>query len=104
MEWHIRKVDEELGKRVRLAALDRGMSVQGFIVEVLTAACGTVQMEAPAPSRVEPRVVRSVALKPRSEGVSTMVARMIEQPCTCDGILPRPDCPAHAGQSTRTQR
>lgn len=63
MEWHLRKIDEELGKRVKLAALERGVSVQAFVVaavEVALAGPAVSQLERSS-ARVEHRIVEQVA-------------------------------------------
>lgn len=74
MEWHIRKVDEKLGQLVKVAALGRGVSVQAFIVEVVSAAVGgTVPAALPVKRRVDApqsvaRIVAAVqaAVKPET--------------------------------------
>jgi hypothetical protein len=75
-DLNVRQFPAEVLQGVKVAAAARGVTLRAFVVEVLTAACGgTVLVEGSAPARVEPRVVRSVALKPRSEGVTTLAAK-----------------------------
>lgn len=59
MEWHLRKIDEELGKRVKLAALERGLTLRAFVVEVLTAACGGTG-PSPAQAELSPKVEQRI--------------------------------------------
>lgn len=80
MEWHIRKVDEELGQRVKLAALERGVSVQAFIVEALEAAVIGTGPAASAPRVKVGKVVESPAA----------VGRIVKD--TQHAVTDRPNC------------
>jgi len=78
MEWHIRKVDEELGRQVKASALAAGVSVQAFIVAAVEAACsGTVpaRVERSAPATVEARAVRQASAVERVKKVVREAAR-----------------------------